>query len=91
MIEYFLREEGWLAVGLALIIAEMMVSSSYVLLAFGLGSLLNGLLIYAGLAPPVFTRSLLANAAFVAAISFVLVFALRRYFGKTTEADINDY
>ncbi|GEM_PF-931421 len=91
MLDYFLTGEAWIAIGLLLIVGEMVLPAGYVLLAFGVGSLVNGVLLYAGLAPTVFTRSVLANSAFVAALSFAVIFALRKFFAKTDEPDINKY
>lgn len=91
MIELLLSEEAWLIIGLIFIIAEMTIGTNYVLLAFGLGCLLNGILIFSGMIPVSYSKSLVANVALITVISFVLLFALRKFLSKPDDKDINQY
>ena len=91
MPNYFLTGEAWLALGLILLVGEMVIGSNYVLLAFGIGALTNGGLLYMGWAPTMFTQSVLANSVFAAGLSFGLIAVIRGLFTRRSDEDINKY
>ena len=57
MLDYFLTGEAWIAIGLLLIVGEMVLPAGYVLLAFGVGSLVNGVLLCRACADGVYSFS----------------------------------
>ena len=91
MHDFFLSGEAWLALGCLLLVGEMVLGSGYVLLAFATGSLVNGLLLYSGFAPAFVQTTLLHNMVFVAAISFALLYVIRKFLQRPDTEDINKY
>lgn len=82
---------GWLILGLLLIIAEMVMSVGYVSISFGLGAIVTGLLIKTGLLPTAFDTGFLDELLVTAVISFGALLLMRLFFKKRSPEDINKY
>lgn len=91
MIEFFSNGNGWLVLGLALIVIEMVANLAYVSISFGVGSILTGILIKAGALPSVIDQGIIDELLIAAIISTVSLLLLRKFFNKKSDPDINQY
>lgn len=82
---------GWLILGLLLIIAEMLMSVGYVSISFGLGAIVTGLLIKTGLLPTAFDTGLIDELLVAGVVSFCALLLIRIFFKKRLPDDINKY
>jgi membrane protein implicated in regulation of membrane protease activity len=82
---------GWLILGLLLIIAEMVMSLGYVSISFGLGALVTGLLIKTDLLPTAFDTGLIDELLVTGVVSFGVLLLIRLFFKKRSPDDINKY
>jgi len=91
MIDFFQNGNGWLVLGLLLIIIEMLGNFLYVSISFGLGSIATGLLIKGRLIPSIFERNLIDETLVMAVTSVAALIAMRIIFKKSQTNDINKY
>jgi len=82
---------GWLILGLLLIIAEMVMSVGYVSISFGLGAIATGILIKTDLLPKAFDTGLIDELLVAGVISFCVLLLIRLFFKKRSPGDINKY
>ena len=90
MIEFFSNGNGWITLGVALFIAEMVVGTGYVLISFGIGSVAAGLLSKFQLLPTVFS-GVIDEALVMGILSLIALVVLKRVFNKDQSKDINRY
>ena len=91
MIDFVQNGNGWLVLGLLLIIIEMLGNFLYVSISFGLGSIATGLLIKARLIPSISERNLIDETLVMAITSVAALIAIRIIFKKRETGDINKY
>jgi len=91
MIEFFQNGNGWLVVGLLLIIVEMVLNLGYVSISFGIGAIATGLLIKGDLIPTVFDTGLVDELLIEGVVSVLALIALRVIFNRKGDPDINKY
>lgn len=92
MIEFFTGGNGWLIIGLILIIIEMLLNLGYVSISLGIGSILTGVGIKFHLIPSVFDKSVIDEFLIASIASTLALVSIRIIFKKTTNTtDINEY
>ena len=91
MMDFFTNGNGWLILGLGLIIIEMVLNLAYISISFGIGSILTGLLIKLNLIPTLLDSGLIDELLIVGIISVIALIALRLLFNKKSDQDINQY
>ena len=91
MTELMGNGNGWLILGLLLIILEMVLSVGYVSISFGLGAIVTGLLIKTDLLPKAFDTGLIDELLVTGVISFCSLLLMRLFFKKRSPDDINKY
>jgi membrane protein implicated in regulation of membrane protease activity len=89
--DFFTNGNGWLILGLGLIIIEMVLNLAYISISFGIGSILTGLLIKLNLIPTLLDSGLIDELLIVGIISVIALIALRLLFNKKSDQDINQY
>ncbi|WP_173506428.1 MULTISPECIES: hypothetical protein [unclassified Marinobacterium] len=91
MMDFFTNGNGWLILGLGLIIIEMVLNLAYISISFGIGSILTGLLIKLNLIPTLLDSGVIDELLIVGIISVITLIALRALFNKKSDQDINQY
>ncbi|MGB0223529.1 MULTISPECIES: hypothetical protein [unclassified Marinobacterium] len=89
--DFFTNGNGWLILGLGLIIIEMVLNLAYISISFGIGSILTGLLIKLNLIPTLLDSGVIDELLIVGIISVITLIALRALFNKKSDQDINQY
>ncbi|NRP36772.1 hypothetical protein XMD579_001597 [Marinobacterium sp. xm-d-579] len=89
--DFFTNGNGWLILGLGLIIIEMVLNLAYISISFGIGSILTGLLIKLNLIPTLLDSGVIDELLIVGIISVIALIALRALFNKKSDQDINQY
>lgn len=89
--DFFTNGNGWLILGLGLIIIEMVLNLAYISISFGIGSILTGLLIKLNLIPTLLDSGVIDELLIVGIISVIALIALRLLFNKKSDQDINQY
>jgi membrane protein implicated in regulation of membrane protease activity len=91
MMDFLTNGNGWLILGLGLIIIEMVLNLAYISISFGIGSILTGLLIKLNLIPTLLDSGVIDELLIVGIISVIALIALRALFNKKSDQDINQY
>ncbi|MEY3038258.1 MAG: hypothetical protein RL143_825 [Pseudomonadota bacterium] len=91
MADFFTNGNGWLILGLILIIVEMLLNLGYISISFGLGAIVTGLLIKAGMIPTMLDAGLIDELLIVGITSVIALVLLRMLFNKKSDEDINQY
>lgn len=91
MADFFTNGNGWLILGLILIIVEMLLNLGYISISFGLGAIVTGLLIKVGMIPTMLDAGLIDELLIVGITSVIALVLLRILFNKKSDADINQY
>ena len=89
--DFLTNGNGWLILGLGLIIIEMVLNLAYISISFGIGSILTGLLIKLNLIPTLLDSGVIDELLIVGIISVITLIALRALFNKKSDQDINQY
>jgi len=90
MINYFINGEGWLLIGLVLIVIEIF-APGYVFLAFGIGSILTYALIELGFNLTLTMNGFVDSILMCSLMSLVALILLKKLFNKNNDSDINEY
>jgi membrane protein implicated in regulation of membrane protease activity len=91
MMDFLTNGNGWLILGLALIIIEMVFNLAYISISFGIGAIISGLLIKLDLIPTLLDSGVIDELLVVGIISVIALIALRLLFNKKSDQDINQY
>ena len=91
MMDFLTNGNGWLILGLALIIIEMVLNLAYISISFGIGAIISGLLIKLDLIPTLLDSGVIDELLVVGIISVIALIALRLLFNKKSDQDINQY
>ena len=91
MMDFLTNGHGWLILGLALIIIEMVLNLAYISISFGIGAIVTGLLIKLDLIPTLLDSGVIDELLVVGIISVIALIALRLLFNKKSDQDINQY
>ena len=91
MADFFTNGNGWLILGLILIIVEMLLNLGYISISFGLGAIITGLLIKTGMIPTMLDAGLIDELLIVGITSVIALVLLRMLFNKKSDEDINQY
>jgi membrane protein implicated in regulation of membrane protease activity len=91
MMDFFTNGNGWLILGLGLIIIEMVLNLAYISISFGIGAILTGLLIKLNLIPTLLDSGIIDELLIVGIISVIALVALRTLFNRKRDQDINQY
>jgi len=89
--DFLTNGNGWLILGLALIIIEMVFNLAYISISFGIGAIISGLLIKLDLIPTLLDSGVIDELLVVGIISVIALIALRLLFNKKSDQDINQY
>ena len=89
--DFFTNGNGWLILGLGLIIIEMVLNLAYISISFGIGAILTGLLIKLNLIPTLLDSGIIDELLIVGIISVIALVDLRALFNKKSDQDINQY
>ena len=89
--DFLTNGNGWLILGLALIIIEMVLNLAYISISFGIGAIISGLLIKLDLIPTLLDSGVIDELLVVGIISVIALIALRSLFNKKSDQDINQY
>jgi membrane protein implicated in regulation of membrane protease activity len=90
MIDMLADGNGWIALGMLLIILEMVLGTAYALISFGIGSLITGGAIKMSWLPTM-VEDLLDESLVMGTLSLVTLVAIRLIFNKKGSEDINKY
>ena len=90
MTNYFISGEGWLLVGLVLLGLEIL-TSGYIFLAFGIGSLLTYALLAFGLTLTMTSNSFVDGILLNCLMSVIALIILKLLFNRKSHKDINEY
>ena len=90
MIDMLADGNGWIALGMLLIILEMVLGNAYALSSFGIGSRVTGGAIKMSWLPTM-VEDLLDESLVMGTLSLVTLVAIRLIFNKKGSEDINKY
>jgi membrane protein implicated in regulation of membrane protease activity len=90
MIDMLADGNGWIALGMLLIILEMVLGTAYALVSFGIGSLITGGTVKMSWLPTM-VEDLLDESLVMGMLSLVTLVAIRLIFNKKGSEDINKY
>lgn len=91
MINFFINGNGWLVLGLFLVLIEMGLNLAYVSISLGAGTLITGALIKLGLLPTSINISVIEQSLVAAVVSIICLLIIRKIFVKANTEDINHY
>lgn len=91
MMDIFSNGNGWLIVGVILIIVEMVLNFGYVSISFGIGAIITGGLIKGSLIRSILDTGFSDELLIFGILSVITLVLLRMIFNRKDDSDINLY